>query len=227
MQRTTPNGAEVELGVFSLTDTVPGDTDAQRVRDIVEVGVFAARAGLDVFGVGEHHTPGFAVSSPTIVLAAISAKTWSITLTNAVSVLSVLDPVRLHQDFAQLELVSGWRAEITAGRSAYVEPFEIFGVDVERYDEVFAEKLDLLRVIAIHGDVTRAGRVRPPLKGAGRRRATGQRPPRRSARAADDVGVSGRPPSRRPDSRRPVSACRRDGRAPTLRARGLGWPVTS
>ncbi|MFF8880878.1 LLM class flavin-dependent oxidoreductase [Streptomyces flaveolus] len=92
MQRTTPNGAEVELGVFSLTETVPGDTGAQRVRDIVEVGVFADRAGLDVFGVGEHHTPRFAVSSPAIVLAATAARTSSLTLTGAVSVLACSTP---------------------------------------------------------------------------------------------------------------------------------------
>ncbi|MFJ2263704.1 LLM class flavin-dependent oxidoreductase [Streptomyces sp. NPDC087844] len=166
MQRTTSQGTEVELGVFSLTDIVPGATSAQRVRDIVDAGVFADQAGLDVFGVGEHHTPRFAVSSPAVVLAAIAARTTSITLTSAVSVLSVLDPVRLFQDFAQLDLVSGGRAEITAGRSAYAKPFEIFGIDMGRYDEVFEEKLDLLRLIATEGEVTWAGRFRPPLKGA-------------------------------------------------------------
>ncbi|MER7193801.1 LLM class flavin-dependent oxidoreductase [Streptomyces flaveolus] len=105
MQRTTPKGAEVELGVFSLTDIVPGNTGAQPVRDIVDVGVFADQAGLDVLGVGEHHTPRFAVSSPAIVLAAIAAKTSSITLTSAAAVPRVLDVVRLYQDFAQLDLV--------------------------------------------------------------------------------------------------------------------------
>ncbi|MFD3586660.1 LLM class flavin-dependent oxidoreductase [Streptomyces sp. NPDC058683] len=140
MQRTTPTGAEIELGIHSLADVSPGDTGSQRVRDIVDFGVFADQTGLDVFGVGEHHTPRFAVSSPAVVLAAVAARTSSITLTSAVSVLSVLEPVRLHQDFAQLDLVSGGRAEITAGRSAYTEPFEIFGVDRELYDEVFVEK---------------------------------------------------------------------------------------
>ncbi|MFJ9024197.1 LLM class flavin-dependent oxidoreductase [Streptomyces sp. NPDC102259] len=166
MQRTTSKGAEVELGVFSLADIVPGATGSQRVRDIVDAGVFADQAGLDVFGVGEHHTSRFAVSSPAVVLAAIAARTASLTLTSAVSVLSVLDPVRLYQDFAQLDLVSGGRAEITAGRSAYAEPFEIFGVDTGRYDEVFAEKLDLLRLIVTEGDLTWTGGSRPPLKGA-------------------------------------------------------------
>ncbi|WP_373428683.1 LLM class flavin-dependent oxidoreductase [Streptomyces sp. B1I3] len=116
---------------------VPGDTGSQRVRDIVDVGALADQAGLDVFGVDEHRTLRFAVSSPAVVLAAaaVAAKTSFITLTGAVSVLSVLDPVRLHQDFAQLDLVSDGHAEITAGRSAYTEPFDIFGVDMEHYDE--------------------------------------------------------------------------------------------
>jgi alkanesulfonate monooxygenase SsuD/methylene tetrahydromethanopterin reductase-like flavin-dependent oxidoreductase (luciferase family) len=225
MQRTTPKGAEVELGIFSLTDIVPGDTGAQRVRDIVDVGVYADQAGLDVFGVGEHHTPRFAVSSPAIVLAAIAARTSSITLTSAVSVLSVLDPVRLYQDFAQLDLVSGGRAEITAGRSAYAEPFEIFGVDMERYDEVFAEKLDLLRMIATGGDVTWAGRFRPPLKGAAIvprldrvlpvRLAVGGSPD--SARRAGRLGHLHRPgcPRGRPsDGPRPPLRDRREARCP-------------
>ncbi|MFD0310220.1 LLM class flavin-dependent oxidoreductase [Streptomyces sp. NPDC127119] len=165
MQHTASAGAEVELGVFSLTDVVPGVSTPQRVHDIVDIGVFADQVGLDLFGVGEHHTPRFAVASPAIVLAAVAARTASITLTSAVSVLSVLDPVRLHQDFAQLDLVSGGRAEITVGRSAYAEPFEIFGVDMERYDDVFAEKLDLLRMIAHEDRITWEGRFRPPLNG--------------------------------------------------------------
>ncbi|MFE4819485.1 LLM class flavin-dependent oxidoreductase [Streptomyces sp. NPDC056704] len=153
MQRTAPTGTEIELGIYSLSDISPGDTGSQRVHDIVDYGVFADQSGLDVFGVGEHHPPRFEVFSPAVVLAAVAAGTSSIILTSAVSVISVLDPVRLHQDLAQLDLVSGGRAEITAGRSAYAEPFEIFGVDTELYDEAFAEKLDLLRTIGAKGDV--------------------------------------------------------------------------
>jgi alkanesulfonate monooxygenase SsuD/methylene tetrahydromethanopterin reductase-like flavin-dependent oxidoreductase (luciferase family) len=166
MQHTPSQNAEIELGIYSLTDVSAGDNLAQRIHDIVAYGVASDQAGLDVFGVGEHHTARFAVSSPTVVLAAVGASTSSITLTSAVSVLSVLDPVRLYQDFAQLDLVSGGRAEITAGRSAYAEPFEIFGVDKQRYDDVFAEKLDLLRLLTTQADVTWSGQFRHPLRNA-------------------------------------------------------------
>ncbi len=158
--------AEIELGVYSLTDNSTGAHLERRIRDIVDYGVAADQAGLDVFGVGEHHTARFAVSSPAVVLAAVAARTSSITLTSAVSVLSVLDPVRLYQDFAQLDLVSGGRAEITAGRSAYAEPFEIFGVDQQRYDDVFTEKLNLLLRLTGPSEVTWSGQFRHPLRNA-------------------------------------------------------------
>ncbi|MEV0848917.1 LLM class flavin-dependent oxidoreductase [Streptomyces sp. NPDC049954] len=128
MQRTTPMGAGAGLGIFSLAGTVPGDAGSQRVRDIVDGGVLADRPGPDVFGAGEHHTPRFAAPSPAVVLA---ARTSSRALTGSVSVLGVLDPVRLYQDFAQLGPVSDGRTEITAVRSAYTEPFDVFGVDME------------------------------------------------------------------------------------------------
>lgn len=159
-QRTRP---DVEFGIYSLADISTGQPPSQRVRDIVEFGVFADQMGLDVFGVGEHHTPRFAVPSPAVVLAAVAARTSSITLTSAVSVLSVLDPVRLYQDFAQLDLVSDGRAEITVGRSAYSEPFDIFGVDINLYDDVFTEKLGLLRQLSIGENITWTGQFRPPL----------------------------------------------------------------
>jgi alkanesulfonate monooxygenase SsuD/methylene tetrahydromethanopterin reductase-like flavin-dependent oxidoreductase (luciferase family) len=158
--------ARIELGVYSLTDVSSGAGPAQRVRDIVDYGVASDQAGLDVFGVGEHHTARFAVSSPAVVLAAVAAGTSSITLTSAVSVLSVLDPVRLYQDFAQLDLVSSGRAEITAGRSAYAEPFAIFGVDQQRYDDVFTEKLDLLLRLTAQAKITWSGQFRHPLSNA-------------------------------------------------------------
>jgi alkanesulfonate monooxygenase SsuD/methylene tetrahydromethanopterin reductase-like flavin-dependent oxidoreductase (luciferase family) len=139
---------------------------SERVRDIVDFGAHADAAGLDVFGVGEHRTPRFAVSLPAVVHAAIAARSRSITVTSAVSVPSVLDPVLLYQDFAQLDLVSGGRAEITAGRSAYAEPFEIFGVPMHEYDAVFDEKLHLLLALRRGGTITWAGRYRPPLDDA-------------------------------------------------------------
>ncbi|GAA1844962.1 LLM class flavin-dependent oxidoreductase [Pseudonocardia ailaonensis] len=163
--RSTPAGPErVELGVQSLADVVAGVPPARRVADIVELGVHADRVGIDVFGVGEHHTSRFAVSSPAVVLAAVAARTSSITLTSAVSVLSVLDPIRLYQDFAQLDQVSGGRAEITVGRSAYAEPFTLFGVDRNRYDEIFAGRLDLLLALRADDAGERLGRLRPELR---------------------------------------------------------------
>lgn len=162
MPFTAPN-ADIEVGLYSLADMHSADTAARRIRDIVDYGVAADQLGLDVFGVGEHHTSRFVVSSPAVVLAAIAARTSSITLASTVSVLSVLDPVRLYQDFAQLDLVSGGRAEITVGRGAYAEPFDIFGVDDTQYDEVFAEKLDLLRRLTTDEVITWEGRFRSPL----------------------------------------------------------------
>ncbi|WP_213815521.1 LLM class flavin-dependent oxidoreductase [Glaciihabitans sp. dw_435] len=153
----------MELGVFSLTELSRGATVSDRVRDIIDFGIHADEVGLDVYGIGEHHTPRFSVSSPAVVLGAIASRTSSITLTSTVSVLSILDPVRLFQDFAQLDTVSGGRAEITAGRSAYREPFDIFGVPMDKYDAVFEEKLDLLLALRQNREVTWAGRFRPPL----------------------------------------------------------------
>ena len=156
----------MDLGAFTLTDITTGTTAQQRVSDIVDFGAFAGEVGLDVFGIGEHHTPRFAVPSPAVVLAAVAARTSGIVLTSAVSVLSVLDPVRLYQDFAQLDLVSGGRAEITAGRSAYSEPFALFGVPMEEYDDIFEEKLDLLLALQSGADVTWSGRYRSSLENA-------------------------------------------------------------
>ncbi len=156
----------IELGVFSLTDLAGGASPADRTRDIIDYGVRADELGLDVFGVGEHYTARFVVSSPAVVLAAIAARTSSITLTSAVSVLSVLDPVRLYQDFAQLDLVSDGRAEITAGRSAYPEPFEIFCFPLEEYDAVFEAKLDLLLRLRAENPITWAGGYRSALRDA-------------------------------------------------------------
>jgi alkanesulfonate monooxygenase SsuD/methylene tetrahydromethanopterin reductase-like flavin-dependent oxidoreductase (luciferase family) len=153
----------MRLGTFSLTELSGGATVSDRVRDIIDFGVHADEVGLDVFGIGEHHTPRFSVSSPAVVLAAIASRTSRITLTSAVSVLSVLDPVRLYQDFAQLDTVSGGRAEITAGRSAYREPFDIFGVPIDEYDAVFDDKLDLLLALRGESPVTWSGRFRTAL----------------------------------------------------------------
>ena len=102
----------------------------------------ADRVGLDVFGLGEHHRPDYAVSAPAVALAAAAARTKRIRLTSAVTVLSSDDPVRVYQQFATLDLLSGGRAEIVAGRGSFIESFPLFGYDLKDYDELFAEKLD-------------------------------------------------------------------------------------
>ena len=150
----------MELGVFSLTDIYPGsrDTAASRIDDIISYGILAEQSGLDVFGIGEHHTRAFAVSSPAVVHAAIARATSRITLTTTATVLSVLDPVRVYQDFATLDLVSHGRAEIIAGRSVFAEPFALFGEDIGQLDDLYAEKLDLLLRLRDEERVTWTGR---------------------------------------------------------------------
>src|SRR5205823_9780834 len=119
-------------------------TPNERLRELLEEIELADEVGLDVFGVGEHHRPDFAVSSPAVVLAAAAARTERIRLTSAVSVLSSDDPVRVFQDFATLDLLSGGRAEIMAGRGSFIESFPLVGYDLAAFDDLFAEKLDLL-----------------------------------------------------------------------------------
>nr|BFE59518.1 LLM class flavin-dependent oxidoreductase [Dactylosporangium thailandense] len=162
----------VEIGVATLSDHQPRTVDgtavpeSARMAQIVDLGVQADEAGLDVFGVGEHHSPDFVVSSPVPVLAAVAARTTRIRLTSAVTVLSVHDPVRVYQDYATLDLLSGARAEITVGRSAYPEPFALFGADIERYDELFTEKLALLLRLRAEPVLSWRGAHRPPLADA-------------------------------------------------------------
>src|SRR5213082_598774 len=124
----------------------PVDVD-KAFADVIEQIELADRVGLDVFGLGEHHRPDFAVSAPAVVLAAGAERTKSIKLTSAVSVLSSDDPVRVFQDFATLDLLSRGRAEIMAGRGSFIESFPLFGYDLDDYDELFAEKLQLLLAI--------------------------------------------------------------------------------
>lgn len=158
----------MELGVFSLTDIAPhsDDTATTRTDDIISYGVLAEQRGLDVFGIGEHHTRAFAVSSPAVVHAAIARATTRITLTTTATILPVLDPVRLYQDFATLDVISHGRAEIGAGRSAFAEPFALFGENIAEYDELFAEKLELLLRLRDDETVTWNGHHRAPLVNA-------------------------------------------------------------
>jgi probable LLM family oxidoreductase len=140
----------MELGVYTFAETTPdpatGQTVSpeQRLRDLLEEIELADQVGLDVFGIGEHHRPDFVVSSPAVVLAAAAARTKRIRLTSAVTVLSSDDPVRVFQDFATLDLISGGRAEIMAGRGSFIESYPLFGYDLDDYDELFSEKLQML-----------------------------------------------------------------------------------
>src|SRR6266571_5950002 len=163
----------MELGIYTFAELTPDPrtgetvTPARRLRDLIEEVELADRVGLDVFGVGEHHRPDFAVSAPAVVLAAAAERTDRIRLTSAVSVLSSDDPVRVFQDFATLDLLSGGRAEIMAGRGSFIESFPLFGYDLANYDELFAEKLELLLELRESVHVTWSGKHRAPLDGVG------------------------------------------------------------
>src|SRR5256885_4958305 len=135
----------MELGVYTFAELTSDEVSPrERLRDLLEEIELADQVGLDVFGVGEHHRPDFTVSSPAVVLAAAAERTKTIRLTSAVSVLSSDDPVRVFQDFATIDLLSGGRAGIMAGRGSFIESFALFGYDLDDYDELFAEKLELL-----------------------------------------------------------------------------------
>src|SRR3954467_3687545 len=163
----------MELGVYTFAELTPDPSTgrtvspAERLRDLVEEIELADQVGLDVFGVGEHHRPDFAVSAPAVVLAAGAERTRRIRLTSAVSVISSDDPVRVFQDFATLDLLSGGRAEIMAGRGSFIESFPLFGHDLDDYDELFAEKLELLLALRDAERVTWSGKHRAPIEGLG------------------------------------------------------------
>jgi probable LLM family oxidoreductase len=157
----------MELGLATFADLASGVTPEQRMHDLLEEAVLADQLGLDVFAVGEHHRPDFLISSPAVALAAIAARTERIRLSSAVTVLSSDDPVRVFQQFAHVDLISGGRAEIMAGRGSFIESFPLFGYELDDYDELFAEKLDLLLRIRDSVRVSWAGRHRAPLHDAG------------------------------------------------------------
>jgi probable LLM family oxidoreductase len=163
----------MELGVYTFAelraDPRTGETISaeQRVRNLLEEIELAEQVGLDVFGVGEHHRPDFVVSAPAVVLGAAAVRTNRIRLTSAVTVLSSDDPVRVFEEFATLDLLSGGRAEIMAGRGSFIESFPLFGYDLADYDELFAEKLELLLQLRESVRVTWSGKHRAPLDDAG------------------------------------------------------------
>jgi probable LLM family oxidoreductase len=157
----------MEIGVHTFVELGPAVGPAERMRNLIEEIELAEQVGLDVFGVGEHHRPDFLASAPAIALAAGAERTQRIRLTSAVTILSSDDPVRVFQDFATLDLLSGGRAEIMAGRGSFVESFPLFGYDLEDYDDLFAEHLDLLLAVREREHVTWSGCHRPPLDHAG------------------------------------------------------------
>jgi probable LLM family oxidoreductase len=142
-------------------------TPQDRMRDLLEQIERADQVGLDVFGVGEHHRKEFLDSAPAVILAAAAARTKRIRLTSAVAVLSAIDPVRLFQQFATLDLISQGRAEMVVGRGSFIEAFPLFGLDLDDYDSLFAENLDLLLNIRENEHVHWSGRHRPALTGQG------------------------------------------------------------
>src|SRR6202142_1524216 len=157
----------MELGLATFADLARGIGPEQRMRDLMEEVELADQLGLDVFAIGEHHRPDFLVSSPAVVLGAAAVKTKQIRLSSAVTVLSSDDPVRVFQDFAEVDLLSDGRAEIMAGRGSFIESFPLFGYDLDDYDELYAEKLELLLKLREQTRVTWSGRHRPALTDAG------------------------------------------------------------
>ena len=160
----------MEIGIYTFAERTPDASGhlvsaEQRLADLLEEIELADEIGLDVFGIGEHHRPDFVVSSPAVVLAAAAARTKRIRLTSAVTVLSSDDPVRVFQDFATLDLLSHGRAEIMAGRGSFIESFPLFGYDLDDYDELFSEKLELLLKIRASEKVEWSGTHRAPIHG--------------------------------------------------------------
>ena len=165
-------GETFEFGLYTFGELTPDAQTGkaisarQRLADILAAAKLADAAGLDVFAVGEHHRLDMSVSATPVVLAAIAATTENIRLASAVTILSTADPVRVFEDFATVDLISGGRAEIIAGRGAFTESFPLFGCDLADYDDVFAEKLGLLIKLNGAERVTWQGRFRPPLHDA-------------------------------------------------------------
>jgi probable LLM family oxidoreductase len=163
----------MEIGIYSFAeitaDPVSGKkiSPRQRIADLMEEIELADQLGLDMFAVGEHHRPEFAVSAPAVVLGAAAVRTRNIKLSSAVTVLSSDDPVRVFQDFATIDLLSGGRAEIMAGRGSFIESFPLFGYDLDDYDELFAEKLDLLIRLNENEKIYWSGKHRPAINNLG------------------------------------------------------------
>jgi len=160
----------VELGIYTFAELHPDPlsgeriSPAQRIKDLLEEIELADQVGLEVFGIGEHHRSDFTVSAPVVVLAAGATRTSNIRLTSAVTVLSSDDPVRVFEQFSELDLISGGRAEIMAGRGSFIESFPLFGFDLQDYDALFAEKLELLLLLRESERITWSGKFRAPIE---------------------------------------------------------------
>ena len=163
----------MEFGTYTFGELTPDPatgrtmSPAQRLQNLIDEAVLADQVGLDVYAIGEHHRPDFAVSAPTIVLAAAAERTRRISLSTAVTVLSSEDPVRVFQQFTTLDLLSGGRAEIMAGRGSFIESFPLFGLDLHDYDELFAEKLGLLLQLREQERITWQGKHTPSIDDRG------------------------------------------------------------
>lgn len=160
----------MQLGLNTFGDVHPGPdgqplSDAQVIRDVLTEGIQADRVGLDFFGVGEHHRSDFAVSAPDTVLAGLATATETIRLGTAVSVLSSDDPVRLYQRFATVDALSSGRAEVVLGRGSFTESFPLFGFDLQDYERLFEEKLELFSRLQSEGPITWEGGLRPAIDG--------------------------------------------------------------
>ena len=160
----------MQIGIDSFakkTQTNEGGTvedDAKAMSELIERIVHADKVGLDVFGIGEHHREEFLDSAAHNILSAAATKTENIILTSAVAVISAMDPVRLFQNYSTLDLISNGRAEIVAGRGSFTEAFPLFGLNFEDYDNLYAEKLNLLLKIRDEKHITWSGKFRPPLE---------------------------------------------------------------
>lgn len=162
----------MEIGIYTFADITPNPSSEQfsahqRLKDLIEEIELAEQVGLDIFAVGEHHRPDYAVSAPAVVLSAAAMRTSKIRLSSAVSVLSSDDPVRVFQDFSTLDLLSDGRAEIMAGRGSFIESFPLFGYDLKDYDDLFSEKLDLLVKLNKSTKITWKGKHRPSINNVG------------------------------------------------------------
>lgn len=162
----------MELGIYTFADITPSPATGrlsahERLQNLMEEVELAEQAGLEIFAVGEHHRPDYAVSSPAVVLAAAAMRTKKIKLSSAVTVLSSDDPVRVFQNFATLDLLSDGRAEIMAGRGSFIESFPLFGYDLKDYDELFSEKLGLLVQLNKSVKISWKGKHRAPINNLG------------------------------------------------------------